>query len=124
MPLIETHPFVFAAKIHSNHQLLTSLLFFTLMLHVGGADFKTLVPGYEFADGEKYGEFKPGDHVAEIGLAALITGGAAAVAAKKGWFAAIGIALAKFWKLILIGVVGIGAAIRKLFSGKKDTPAS
>lgn len=82
------------------------------------ADFKSLVPGYTYVSGEGYGEFRPGDHVAEIGLAALITGGAAAVASKKGWLAAIGIALAKFWKLLLVGVAGAGLAIRKLFGGK------
>ena len=47
----------------------------------------------------------------------------AAVASKKGWLAAIGIALAKFWKLILVGVAGIGIAIKKFF-GKKDDHAS
>ena len=87
------------------------------------ADFKTLVPGYDFAAGEKYSEFRAGDHVAEVGLAALITGGAVAVASKKGWLAAIGIALAKFWKLLLVGVVGIGVAVRKFF-GRKDDSAS
>lgn len=91
------------------------------------AQFKAMVPGYSFADGEKYSEFKPGDHVAEIGLAALITGGAAAVASKKGFFAAIAVALAKFWKLVLLGIVGIGVAFKKLFKGKdkdedKGTP--
>ena len=68
------------------------------------ADFKHLVPGYEFSAGEKYAEFVEGDHVAEYGLAALITGGAAAVAAKKGWLAAIGIFLVKMWKLLLNGM--------------------
>lgn len=82
------------------------------------AEFKELVPGYAFNDGEKYAEYKAGDHVAEYGLAALITGGAAAVASKKGFFAAIAVFLAKAWKLVLIGLVGVGAAIRKLFGGK------
>lgn len=86
------------------------------------ADFKSMVPGYGFAAGEKYTEFKAGDHVAEIGLAALITGGAAAIATKKGWLAAIGIALAKFWKLLIIGIAGIGIAIRKFFGRDKDSP--
>lgn len=87
-------------------------------------DFKSLVPGYDFASGEKYSEFRPGDHVAEIGLAALITGGAAAVASKKSWLAAIGIALAKFWKLILIGIAGFGVALKKFFGRKDDDAAS
>lgn len=82
------------------------------------ADFKGLVPGYSYVAGEGYGDFRPGDHVAEIGLAALITGGAVAVASKKGWLAAIGVAIAKFWKLLLVGLAGIAVAIRKLFGGK------
>lgn len=80
------------------------------------ADFKGLVPGYAFAPGETYAEYREGDHVAEYGLAALITGGAAAVAAKKGWLAAIGLFLAKMWKLILVGLVAVGAVARKLFT--------
>lgn len=89
------------------------------------ADFKKQMPGYDFVAGEKYTEFKAGDHVAEIGLAALVTGGAAAIASKKGWLAAIGVALAKFWKLLILGVVGIGVAIRKFFGGRdKDSPAA
>ncbi|ALN94056.1 DUF2167 domain-containing protein [Lysobacter gummosus] len=82
--------------------------------------FKQLVPGYAFNDGEKYSEFKPGDHVAEFGLAALITGGAAAVATKKGFFAAIGIFLLKAWKLVLVGLAAAGGVIAKLFGRKKD----
>jgi uncharacterized membrane-anchored protein len=88
------------------------------------AAFKTLMPGYEFGAGEKYAEFRPGDHVAEIGLAALVTGGAAAVASKKGFFAAIGVALLKFWKLLAVGLVAVGAWLRKLLGGKKDTPTA
>ncbi|MCD9031155.1 DUF2167 domain-containing protein [Luteimonas sp. Y-2-2-4F] len=84
------------------------------------ADFKGLVPGYEFVAGERYAEFRPGDHVAEIGLAALITGGAAAVASKKGWLAAAGVALAKFWKLLLVGIVGVWMAIRRVFKRSDD----
>ncbi|UNK48582.1 DUF2167 domain-containing protein [Lysobacter sp. S4-A87] len=83
------------------------------------ADFKGLVPGYSFNAGEKYAEFRAGDHVAEYGLAALITGGAAAVASKKGFFAAIALFLAKAWKLVLLAVAGGWAAFRK-FLGKKD----
>lgn len=84
-------------------------------------DFKNLVPGYRYNNGEAYAEYKAGDHVAEYGLAALITGGAAAVASKKGFFAAIALFLAKAWKLVLIGVVGVGAFIRKLFGGKDSS---
>ncbi|HZX75784.1 DUF2167 domain-containing protein [Lysobacter sp.] len=85
------------------------------------AQFKSLMPGYAYNDGEKYAQFKEGDHIAEYGLAALVTGGAAAVASKKGFFAAIAVFLAKMWKLLLIGLVAVGAAIRKLFSGKDSS---
>lgn len=81
--------------------------------------FKALMPGYAFNDGERYADYREGDHVAEYGLAALITGGAAAVAAKKGFFAAIAVFLAKAWKLLLIGLIAVGAFVRKLFAGKK-----
>jgi len=47
---------------------------------------KKALGGYDFTRGEKYAEFRPGDHVAEFGLAALIAGGAAAVATKKGFW--------------------------------------
>jgi len=84
------------------------------------ASFKELVPGYKFSAGEKYAEFKEGDRVAEYGLAALITGGAAVVAAKKGWLAAIGVFLVKMWKLLLIGLVAVGASFRKVFKRDRD----
>ena len=40
------------------------------------------------------------------------------MAAKKGVFAAIGIFLLKMWKLLLVGLVGGFAVIRKFFGGK------
>lgn len=84
------------------------------------ADFKRLMPGYNFVAGEKYSEFRPGDHVAEIGLAALITGGAAAVASKKGWLAAAGAVLIKMWKLLVVGFIGLIAAVRGVFKKRKQ----
>ena len=80
--------------------------------------FKKVVSGYQFADGKRYAQYKPGDKVAEYGLAALIAGGAAAVATKKGFFSVIGAALAAGWKFLLAGLAAAGAAIRKMF-GKK-----
>jgi len=79
-------------------------------------EFKQVLPGYAYVPGERYAEFRQGDRVAEYGLAALVTGGAAAVAAKKGVFGAIGAFLAGMWKLIVAGVVAVGAWFRKLFS--------
>lgn len=87
-------------------------------LQTSVSDFKARLPGFSFTDGERYADFRPGDHVAEYGLAALVTGGAAAVAAKKGVFAAIGIFLLKMWKVLLVGLAGGFAVIRKFFGSK------
>ncbi len=93
-------------------------------LQASVSDFKATLPGFAFNPGETYAEFRAGDHIAEYGLAALVTGGAAVVAAKKGLFAAIGVFLLKMWKLVLVGVVAFGTGIRKFFGGKnKDTPS-
>lgn len=87
-------------------------------LQASVADFKSKLPGFNFKDGDRYADFRSGDHVAEYGLAALVTGGAAAVAAKKGVFAAIGIFLLKMWKLVMVGLAAVAAGIRKFFGGK------
>ena len=82
--------------------------------------FKDVLKGFDFNAGEKYAEFKPGDHVAEFGLAALVAGGAAAVAVKSGlWKVALGF-LAASWKLVLGAGVAVIAGIGKLFGRKSD----
>lgn len=92
------------------------------LLQASVADFKAKLPGYAFNAGETYAEFREGDHVAEYGLAALVTGGAVAVASKKGLFAVIGAFLLKGWKLILIVVAAAGAGLRKFFGNKDQGP--
>ena len=82
------------------------------------AEFKQLVGGYSFVSGEKYADYREGDRVAEIGLAALIAGGAAAVATKKGFWAAIGAFLAAAWKFIAAAVVGVLVWVSSLFKRK------
>lgn len=74
--------------------------------------FKTALQKFDYNPGETYAEFKQGDKVAEYGLAALILGGAAAVATKKGLWGAIGGFLAAFWKVIAAAAVGLVAAVR------------
>lgn len=71
-------------------------------------EFQSALAGYDFQDGRRYAEYKKGDRVAEYGLAALVAGGAAAVAVKSGAFKWI-------WKVLL--VVGLAASgfIKKLF---------
>lgn len=81
---------------------------------------KHSIDGYAFNPGQTYAEFQPGDRVAEYGLAALIAGGAAAVATKKGLWGVIAVFLVKAWKLVALAVVGIGVGIKSLFSRKKS----
>ncbi len=88
-------------------------------IDIAVADLKKRLVNYEFVPGEKYSEFRQGDRVAEYGLAALIAGGAAAVAAKKGWFAALLGFLAAAWKVVAAAVVGLLVWLKSLFS-KKD----
>ncbi|MBX2810669.1 MAG: DUF2167 domain-containing protein [Myxococcales bacterium] len=82
-------------------------------------EYRELMNGFSFVEGERYAEYKPGDKIAEYGLAALVLGGATAVAAKTGMFAAILLFFKKGLKLIMVGVVALGAAISRLFTGKK-----
>ena len=83
-------------------------------------EFKTALQQFSFATGETYSEFKQGDKIAEYGLAALIMGGAAAVATKKGLWAVIGGFFVAFWKIIVgVGIAAM-AGLGKLFKGKKE----
>lgn len=88
-------------------------------------DFKQLMAGYNFVSGQTYAEFKPGDKVAKYGLAALVVGGAAVGAAKLGLFASLAVILKKLWKLIIVGVVAVAAALKKFFGrwfgGRSDS---
>ena len=83
-------------------------------------EFKTALQKFNFVSGEKYSEFKEGDKIAQYGLAALILGGAAAVATKKGFWAVIGGFLAAFWKVLAAAVVAAFVGLGKLFSRKKE----
>lgn len=75
-------------------------------------DFSKLLTGFEYKSGHKYAEFRAGDKVAEYGLAGLVGLGAGAIALKTGLFA-------KLWKIILIPILGLGAWLKSLFTGKK-----
>ena len=80
---------------------------------------KALLGALDFDAGKRYADFNSStDHVAEYGLAALVLG----VGAKKLGLLALGFAfIAKFAKLGILAVVGIGAAIAKFFGRKKKT---
>jgi len=78
---------------------------------------KSLLNTVNFNEGQRYTDYNATtDKVAEYGLAALIGG----IAAKKvGLLAMAGVALLKFWKLTVFGVLGIGAGLKHLVSRKK-----
>lgn len=72
-----------------------------------------ILSSVDFNPGNQYADFDSSiDEVAAYGIGGLIAGKALL---KAGLLAKLGILLAKFWKFILLGVVGIGAAVKKLF---------
>jgi uncharacterized membrane-anchored protein len=77
---------------------------------------KLLAGNYEYVAGQKYSEFKAGDKIAAYGLSALVLGGAGVMAAKMGLFAKLGVLLGKAWKVVVVALVAVGAAIKKLFN--------
>ncbi len=82
-----------------------------------------ILSGFSYKSGKTYAEFRPGDKVAEYGLAALVAGGTAAAAAKLGLFAVLGKFIAKAGKGIVLLVAGAGALLAKLYRslrGRRD----
>ena len=80
-----------------------------------------MLAALNFNDGQRYADFnRSTDRMAEYGLAALVVG----VAAKKlGLIAAAGLFLAKFAKVIFLGLAVAGAGFTKFFKRGKDKPA-
>jgi uncharacterized membrane-anchored protein len=83
-------------------------------------EFRTIIDNYSFVPSEAYSAYQPGDKVAEYGLAALVLGGAAAVASKKGFWAVLAGFIASAWKFLLALGVAALAGIGKLFGRNKD----
>jgi uncharacterized membrane-anchored protein len=82
-------------------------------------EFKAVMQNFNYNSGETYAEFKQGDKIAEYGLAALILGGAAAVATKKGFWAVIGGFIAAFWKALAAAAVAAVAGLASIFKKKQ-----
>ncbi|WP_282827614.1 DUF2167 domain-containing protein [Pelomonas sp. V22] len=80
-------------------------------------DAQSLLAALEFSEGKRYADFNSStDHVAEYGLAALVLG----VGAKKlGLLAVVFAFVAKFAKVIILGVAGVGAVAAKFFKRNK-----
>lgn len=71
-------------------------------------EYQKLISGFSYKKGSTYAEWREGDKVAEYGLSALVAGGSLALAAKVG-------ILQKFWKLILAGLVAVGAFFKRFY---------
>jgi uncharacterized membrane-anchored protein len=99
----------------------TSVIMVTDPANLANAEsaLDTVLTGYAFNPGERYADWRSGDKVAKYGLAALIVGGVAAVAAKKGLFSVLAGFLAAGWKFIVAGVVAATAWLRRLFARKQ-----
>jgi len=83
-------------------------------------EVKAALTGFDYQAGQRYAEYRPGDRIAKYGLAALVTGGAAAIAVKTGfWKVAVG-AIAAAWKFIVAGIVALFAGLKNRF--KRRTP--
>jgi len=82
-------------------------------------EFKTALRGFDFKSGEGYSEFRQGDRVAQYGLAALIVGGAAAVATSSGLMKGLG-------KFVAYGafaaIAAVAAFFKRLFRRKPRQP--
>jgi uncharacterized membrane-anchored protein len=86
--------------------------------------FQGLLGGYSYKSGHTYAEYRNGDKLAKYGLAALITGGAAAVAMKTGLLSAIILLIKKGAKAVIVAVVAFVAWIKRLVLGKGRQDAS
>jgi uncharacterized membrane-anchored protein len=82
---------------------------------------QALLAALDYQPGKAYADFKPEtDPIAEYGLAALVVG----VAAKKlGLLALGGLFIAKFFKVILIGLAVLGGGAARIFGRRKATAA-
>lgn len=80
-------------------------------------EFKQALKGFDYVPGERYSEWKQGEKVAAYGLGALVLGGAAAVATKKGFWALLVGLVTAGWKLIaglvVAGLAGLGSLFKK-----------
>lgn len=84
------------------------------------SNLETIVSKYSYKEGKRYTDYIKGDKVSEVGLTALIAGGAGAGAAKLGLFAKILLVFKKLWIFVLFGIGGIFKWIGRLFKRKQD----
>ncbi|WP_459481708.1 DUF2167 domain-containing protein [Clostridium saccharoperbutylacetonicum] len=78
----------------------------------------TIISKYSYKEGKRYSDYIKGDKAAEIGLTALIAGGAGAGAAKVGLLAKILLIFKKVWIVIIVAIGGLFKGIFKVFKRK------
>jgi uncharacterized membrane-anchored protein len=78
-----------------------------------------LLGGFEFKQGQRYAEWRPGDKMAAYGLTGLIAGGATVAALKGGWLAKLAAVFAKAGKAIVIFFLAIAGGLWRLVTGQK-----
>jgi uncharacterized membrane-anchored protein len=81
-------------------------------------EFKSALVGFKYDPGQRYAEYRPGDKVAKYGLAALVTGGAAAIAVKTGLWKVIVGAVVAGWKVIAAACAALFGGLVKRFKRK------
>lgn len=79
-------------------------------------EFKGVLAGFDYVAGERYADVQEGDRMAEYGLAALIAGGGAAIAAKSGL-------LKSLWKVLAAAGAAVAIWLGKIFKGRKQQDA-
>jgi uncharacterized membrane-anchored protein len=85
------------------------------------SESKNILAAVEFNEGHRYADFLPGkDKAATYGLAGLIVG---ATAAKAGFFKMLWVGILAFKKVIIVGVVALGAALKRVLGGAKQEAA-
>jgi len=83
--------------------------------------YQAFLTDYSYKQGERYAEYRSGDKLAKYGLAALITGGAAAIAVKTGLFASLILFFKKAAKLVVLAVLAVVFWLKKLITGGRKT---
>ncbi len=77
-----------------------------------------IISKYSYKEGKKYTDYMKGDKVSDLGLTALIAGGAGAAAVKAGLFAKILIIFKKIWIVVILGIGGLFKKILSVFKKK------
>jgi uncharacterized membrane-anchored protein len=87
-------------------------------LSAATSEFNSALSGFAYVPGQRYAEYKPGDKLAKYGLAALVTGGAAAIAVKTGLWKVIVGAVVAGWKFIAAAFIAVFGGLAKRFKRK------